>query len=282
MAVLEIYSHPVDQRYKASLCSSATFFVIAAFLFTLFAPFIIVFWSEGLWLKTAFYREQPTVQFKHQMLLLVDTQDEASYLAWSTYQNFNQLQQQHLRIPLVKTREEDNNRDGKYDMLHFSVSVPVLATESVFGVKLILLFDYRLYRFSSLRMETMAYIEHTSPLSGSEFIADGELRLRLKMPLSHKALDTRYDTAVINGDSVFSSDYQLSKIFSDYISRNVSTYFECRYPVWQRGPSSSETFLIRGTVRYPEELLVYVPGFFQVMVWAWVQYLSSSSFSSTS
>ncbi|XP_038070170.1 transmembrane protein 231-like isoform X2 [Patiria miniata] len=227
-----------------------------------------------LWLKNAFYREQPTVQFKHQMLLLVDTQDEASYLAWSTYQNFNQLQQQHLRIPLVKTRKEDNNRDGRYDMLHFSVSVPVLATENVLGVKLILLFDYRLYRFSSLRMEAMAYMEHTSPLSGSEFIADGELRLRLKMPLSHKAVDTRYDTPVINGDSVFVSDYQLSKIFSDYISRNVSTYFECRYPVWQRGPSSSETFLIRGTVRYPEELLVYIPGFFQVLIWAWVQYLA--------
>ena len=49
MAVREIYSHPVYQRYKASLCSSSTFFVIAAFLFTLFAPFIIVFWSEGIW-----------------------------------------------------------------------------------------------------------------------------------------------------------------------------------------------------------------------------------------
>ncbi|XP_033626423.1 transmembrane protein 231-like [Asterias rubens] len=274
MAVLEVYAHPIYQRYKASLWTTPVLFVILIFVLTFVGPFLIVFWSEGLWLNDAFFREQPTVRFKHEMLLLIDTQDSASYLAWSTYQNFNQLQQQHLRIPLVKTREEDTNRDGKSDMLHFSISVPVLATEEVLGMKLILIFDYRLYRFSKLQMETMAYIEHASPFHGSEVTMDGELRLRLKMPLSHSAVDTRYDTPVIDGNSIFASDYQLSKIFSNYISRNVSTYFDCRYPVWQRGQSSSESFLIKGTVRYPEEIIIFIPGFLQVLKFAWVQYLS--------
>ena len=37
------------------------------------------------------------------------------------------------------------NKDGKNDQLNFEMDVPLLDTEHVTGVKLLLFFDYRLY-----------------------------------------------------------------------------------------------------------------------------------------
>lgn len=245
-----------------------------AFLFTVIPPLLIAYRSEGFWIKQAYYREQPDVKFKHQILLLVHTGSQNSYVTWSTYQNFNLLEQANLRIPLVKSREEDSNRDGKNDNFRFSIEVPVLDTENVYGVQLIFIFDYRLYRFSDLRMETLAYISHTSAMSGAELRTDGDLRLRLGQPLAHKGLDTRYDVPIIDSTSVFAEDYTFSKIFSSYQQRNVSTRFECDYPIWLTGRGSGQPFIIQGTIYYPEETIVYIPGFWQVIKFGWIQYLS--------
>jgi hypothetical protein len=48
-------------------------------------------------------------------------------------------------ILFVQSREEDNNRDGKYDELYFEIQVQLLQNQAAHGVTLFLLFDYRLY-----------------------------------------------------------------------------------------------------------------------------------------
>ncbi|XP_072168857.1 transmembrane protein 231-like [Diadema setosum] len=274
MAVFELYSSPLQSRYKASICTKATFFAIAAFLFTVIPPLLLAYRSEGFWIKQAFYREQPDVKFKHQILLVVHTGSVKNYVTWSTYKNFNLLEQANLRIPLIKSREEDTNRDGKNDNFQFSIEMPILGSEDVHGVQVIFIFDYRLYRFSELRMEAMAYISHSSAMSGAQLNADGDLKLRLRQPLAHKGLDTRYDVPIINSDSVFAEDYSFSHIFSSYQERNVTTRFESDYPVWITGRGSEQPFVISGRITYPEETIVYIPGFWQVIKFGWIQYLS--------
>ncbi|XP_033112048.1 transmembrane protein 231-like, partial [Anneissia japonica] len=143
MAVYEVFAHPIQQRYKASFCTKATVFIVVIFLLTLIPPFLIAYSSRGFWIKEAIYREQPEVHFKHELLLILET--STSYVAWSTYENFNQLEQSQLVVPVVKTREEDSNRDGKPDQLDYSIQVPLLDTQEVYSVKLLLIFDYRLY-----------------------------------------------------------------------------------------------------------------------------------------
>ena len=56
----------------------------------------------GFWQKTDTYQEQPDVKFKHQILVILETLEAGKYVTWSTYQNYNQLQQKNLRVPLVK------------------------------------------------------------------------------------------------------------------------------------------------------------------------------------
>jgi hypothetical protein len=44
-----------------------------------------------------------------------------------------------------QSRQEDNNRDGKYDELYFEIQVQLMQNQVAHAVTLFLLFDYRLY-----------------------------------------------------------------------------------------------------------------------------------------
>lgn len=56
----------------------------------------------GFWKKEEFYREVPTVHFKKQFLVVLELEQEGSFITYSTYQRYNQLQQQNIRIPLIQ------------------------------------------------------------------------------------------------------------------------------------------------------------------------------------
>lgn len=134
MVMYEVHSHPVHQKYKSHICSKATLLQFFVIILTFIPPLIIAFvthgkWSynflqfhclafrsyfsdfkfifltcniSGFWLKESFYREQPDVRFKHEILLVLQGNTPGSFLAYSTFQKFNQLLQQKLRIPLIK------------------------------------------------------------------------------------------------------------------------------------------------------------------------------------
>lgn len=59
------------------------------------------FLPSGFWLKVNTYEEQPNVRFQYQVLMITATSTSGDFVAWSTYENFNNLQGDHLRVPLV-------------------------------------------------------------------------------------------------------------------------------------------------------------------------------------
>ena len=61
----------------------------------------LVFFS-GFWLKESTYREQAEVNFKHQFILLLQGTDVNTLITYSTYQNYNNLVADHVRIPFVQ------------------------------------------------------------------------------------------------------------------------------------------------------------------------------------
>nr|BAB46908.1 hypothetical protein [Macaca fascicularis] len=132
MALYDLFSHPVERSYRAGLCSKAALFLLLAAALTYIPPLLVAFRSHGFWLKRSSYEEQPTVRFQHQVLLVALLGPESGgFLAWSTFPAFNRLQGDRLRVPLVSTREEDRNQDGKMDMLHFKLELPLQSTEHV-------------------------------------------------------------------------------------------------------------------------------------------------------
>lgn len=62
--------------------------------------------SLGFWLKEATYREMPSVAFKHELLVILELGGtdvaDGDYVTYSTFQMYNQLQAQRLRVPIIK------------------------------------------------------------------------------------------------------------------------------------------------------------------------------------
>ncbi|XP_061863513.1 transmembrane protein 231 isoform X4 [Colius striatus] len=250
----------------------------------------VKFYSQGgFWLKQSAYLEQPAVRFRYEVLFVATTgPGPGSFLAWSTFPAFNRLQEDRLRVPLLSTREEDKNQDGKMDQLHFKLELPLQPTEHVVGVQLILLFSYQLNlcipldrsaawrteRMSTLVMQTMAFLQFFSPVPGSQLYTNGDLKLNQRQLLKHCGLDTRYNVSVVNGTSPFASDYDLTNIIAAYWDRNVTTVFSDPNPIWMTGRATDTPFIINATIRYPVEVILYQPGFWEMIKFAWIQYVS--------
>uniref|UniRef100_A0A8D2DBF5 Transmembrane protein 231 n=1 Tax=Sciurus vulgaris TaxID=55149 RepID=A0A8D2DBF5_SCIVU len=270
MALYELFSHPAERGYRAGLCSKAALFLLLAAALTYIPPLLVAYRSHGFWLKRSSYEEQPTVRFQHQVLLVALLGPEhGGFLAWSTFPAFNRLQGDHLRVPLVSTREEDRNQDGKMDMLHFKLELPLQSTEHVLGVQLILTFSYQLHRMATFVMQSMAFLQSSFAVPGSQLYVNGDLRLQQKQPLRYSGLDVRYNVSVINGSSPFAHDYDLTNIVAAYQERNVTTVLNDANPIWLVGRAAEAPFVINAIIRYPVE-----PGFWEMVKFAWVQYVS--------
>ncbi|NXC38837.1 TM231 protein, partial [Penelope pileata] len=276
MAAVELFSHPaLHTRYRAGLCSAAALGLLLMAALTFLPPLLLAYRSHGFWLAHSAYREQPAVRFRREALLVATTAPgPGGFLAWSTFPAFNRLQGERLRVPLVSAREEDKNQDGKMDQLHFHLELPLQPTEHVVGVQLILIFSYHLYRMSTLVMQSMAFLQFFSPVSGSQLYMNGDLKLNQRQLLNHCGLDTRYNVSVVNGTSPFASDYDLTNIIAAYQDRNVTTVFSDPSPVWMTGRAADTPFIINATIRYPVEVILYPPGFWEMIKFAWIQYVS--------
>ncbi|XP_037595205.1 transmembrane protein 231 [Cebus imitator] len=267
MALYELFSHPVERSYRAGLCSKAALFLLLAAALTYIPPLLVAFRSHGFWLKRSSYEEQPTVRFQHQVLLVALLGPESGgFLAWSTFPAFNRLQGDRLRVPFVSTREEDRNQDGKMDMLHFKLELPLQSTEHVLGVQLILTFSYQLHRMSTFVMQSMAFLQSSFAIPGSQLYVNGDLRLQQKQPLSCGGLDARYNPSVAR---VKRPSWLM---VNDCLA--VTTILSDPNPIWLVGRAADAPFVINAVIRYPVEVISYQPGFWEMVKFAWVQYVS--------
>lgn len=160
------------------------------------------------------------------------------------------------------------------DMLHFKLELPLKCTEHVLGVQLILTFSYQLHRMSTFVMQSMAFLQSSFAVPGSQLYVNGDLRLKQKQPLGYSGLDVRYNVSVINGTSPFAFDYDLTNIVAAYQERNVTTVLNDANPIWLVGRAAEAPFVINAVIRYPVEVISYQPGFWEMVKFAWVQYVS--------
>ncbi|XP_032891613.1 transmembrane protein 231 [Amblyraja radiata] len=274
MAIYEVFTHPSLIRYRTSIFTKATLFLLIVLALTYISPLLVAYRSHGFWLKVNTYEEQPNVRFQYQVLMITATSTSGDFVAWSTYENFNNLQGDHLRVPLVTAMEEDKNHDGKMDLLNFRLELPLQPSEHVYSVQFLLTFSYQLFRMSTFIMQSMAYVHFSSPISGSQLTVIGDLKLHQQEPLKHRGLDTRYNISVVNDDSPFASSYDLADITASYQERNVTTVIANQYTVWTPIRAANAPFIIKAVIKYPMEIITYRPGFWEMIKTAWIQYVS--------
>ncbi|XP_061577242.1 transmembrane protein 231 [Cololabis saira] len=274
MAFYEVYSHPAVIRYKTSVCTKATLFLLVVLCLTYIAPLLVAYRSQGFWIKQSTYEEQPVVRFQYQTLMVAATSTQGDYVAWSTFPHLNNMLGTNLRIPAVSVREEDQNEDGKLDLLLFQLQLPLKPDEQVYSVQLLITFSYQLFRMSTVVMQSLAFVQHSSPVPGAKLFVSGDLRLQQKTPLPHRGLYNIYNVSVIDDSSPFANTYDLENIVGSYQKRNLTTVLSCPMPVWTVGRASGSPFELKAEIRYPTEVISYRPGFWETIKFAWVQYVS--------
>ncbi|XP_071448590.1 transmembrane protein 231-like [Hetaerina americana] len=171
---------------------------------------------------------------------------------------------------MTKVREEDIDRDGKYDNLNLEIEVPLVGNEMAHHVKLFLIFDYKLSLMTDFHMETMVFIEKGgSCLGGSRLDIFGDLRLVLKEPITPYTVDTRYNTPIFKTER---ENFDIPSILRDYSMRNMSTHVSPISALWTFGRAPSDPFIFTVTINYPEEQVIFHASIFKGLQWAWIQY----------
>ncbi|XP_008295022.1 transmembrane protein 231 [Stegastes partitus] len=274
MAFYEVYSHPALVRYRTGVCTKATLFLLVVLGLTYIPPLLVAYRSQGFWIKRSTYEEQPLVRFQYETLLVAATSVRGDYVAWSSFSLLNNMLGANLRIPAVSVREVDQNQDGKPDLLIFQLQLPLKPDEQIYSVQLLLTFSYQLFRMSTVVMQSLAFVQHSSPVPGAKLFVSGDLKLQQRTPLPHRGLHSVYNVSVIDGSSPFASSYDLDNIIRSYQDRNLTTVLSCPMPVWTVGRAAGSPFELNAEIRYPLEVISYRPGFWETIKFAWIQYVS--------
>ncbi|CAL1592417.1 unnamed protein product [Knipowitschia caucasica] len=274
MAFYDVYSHPALVRYRSSVCAKATLFALICTCLTYIPPLLVAYRSQGFWLKLSSYEEQPVVRFKYELMLMACTSAQGDYVGWSTYLHYNHLLGPRLRIPSVTVREQDQNQDGKLDVLQFEMQLPLRPEEQIYSLQLLLTFSYQLFRMSTVAMQSLVYVHSSSAVPGARLFLSGDLRLQQRAPLPHRGLHNVYNVSVIDSSSPFASDYEFGKILRKYQQRNLTTVLASPLIVWTTGRGSSAPFELSAEIYYSTETVSYRPGFWETIKFAWIQYVS--------
>jgi transmembrane protein 231 len=152
--------------------------------------------------------------------------------------------------------------------------MPLLPSDDIMHVQLLLFFNYQLKKYSELSLQGMIVVDESTPVVSAELHFSGRLRLRQRGLLSASGKVNTYDVPVVNTTSLFAKDYDIPTIITSYESRNETVYLDQVSRIWKSGQSPDGRFLVKGTIYYPEQTISFRPGFWEVVKQAWIQYLS--------
>uniref|UniRef100_A0A0P4W292 Transmembrane protein 231 n=1 Tax=Scylla olivacea TaxID=85551 RepID=A0A0P4W292_SCYOL len=265
-----VHQQPYAIYHKAAVCSKATCFSFLIFLVTLVTPLVLVYRSQGLWVREVYQREQPDVRFKHEVLLTLNTQEGP--LVWSTFPSFNTRMARHLRVSFLQSHEEDKDHDGMQDKLELEVSVPLFPKEMVYGVTLTLTFYYVLHQ-NQVVLEGLAHMQHQSGVPLAGISTWGDLTLNQRHPLPSTGIYNIYDIPAFPTSISSAADWRLDSILANYWERNITTRVSNSYSVEQTG-AGGDTFTLRLHLHYPPQQIWIIPSLAFLLKSAWIQYLS--------
>ncbi|RZF46071.1 hypothetical protein LSTR_LSTR004784 [Laodelphax striatellus] len=269
MVLYEVFSHPVLYTYKGRLFSKATALIIFTTFLTFFLPLLFAFKTHGFWLKSASYREKPDVSFKYEYFFMLHTERIVEPIICTSVPVLNNVFKNRNSCPIIRVKEDDINADGFNDVLSFELEALLNNDENVFGLTLILIFEYNLYSHCYLEMESMAVIQEMTSMPGSRFDIAADLQLIQKSPMNPRIRHTMYRDPIFHSNS-----FNLQETFKEYSMRNLSTRLTNSYSTWTYGRAITDPFILKVQIDYPETLVTYQPGFWQEIKWSWTQYFS--------
>ena len=272
--LIRVFSVPLTSDQYAPVLSKAVLVKLSLQLVALLAPFFIAYSTKGLWIREEFYQEQPDVRFTREVIVFLHGSAPHSILTWSSLPSYNALLQTRLRVPLFRFHEEDSDRDGTADYIDLSMEFPMQAGDDVTHVTCLLMHQLKLSKHALVTIQAMSYLDYAAAGPGHAVHFSGEMRVRQRNAFPSYGKLSTYNTPVLNSSSPYASDYDLNTIVTEYFKRNVSTFIDNNIPVWQYGQGMAQPFTLSARIYFPNQLLLYQPDFWQVVKFAWIQYLA--------
>eukprot|EP00158_Paraphelidium_tribonemae_P001187 Partr_v1_DN24088_c0_g1_i2_m34574 putative Transmembrane component of the tectonic-like complex, a complex localized at the transition zone of primary cilia and acting as a barrier that prevents diffusion of transmembrane proteins between the cilia and plasma membranes. Required for ciliogenesis and sonic hedgehog SHH signaling len=271
-----IYSEPFQKRFEAPLFSCASSVVLSMVAILLIVPFIIGYSLGGFWLKQGVWVEQPNVQFQKDIIVELAGASN-TFITWSTRPEYNKYQLSSLRVPTVKSREIDSDRDGLVDWIEFQVSMPMLPSESVQSVRAAFFLDYKLSASTNLSMHSLAIVNEESSMAAGSLHMNGHLKFKQESPVPGWMPRTRYAQSIFNWTAMDEGSEQAStwiSLIEKYMDRIERTSFVVEYPLWKSVRGERDAFVLTAKMRIAHDHISYRPGVGELFKWAWVQYFS--------
>ncbi len=309
MVNVQLYANCLCKRYVATRCSVAYIFTIACTLLAIVVPYFLCFspnysrtssssgYPLGLWLKRDSYNEQAEVKFQYKTILVVqgtasspNTENDCCLeenkpieMYYSTMNSINSLKVNY-RPSSVSYLEVDDDKDGLTDQLVLQFQMPLESNERVYGVQALVFVSYALQNHVKMSMDSLAYVRHDAGLPASSFRTRGDLVLRQNLPMrvKHTNTDLYRDDPLLDlrTASVDSSMTTVMGILEQYNTRELTTEFIERFPIWTRDINAlnredSKVFDLHVTIDIPKlQRVMYIPTLYEVLVEAWIRYLS--------
>jgi hypothetical protein len=276
MVLYKVYSQEYRIRYFAHPCSTAVLFQIACLLFTFLPPLFTGYFTSGFYYKELSYSEQPNVTFLQRYNLIISSPSTLIFSSSETILN-NYFLSSYSPTILGSSIPRDVNGDGIVDQHTITINITASSTISTQVIDLWLIFQYALNQYPLVNMETLGLISLNAPSSISNYQAVtiyGQLVFQQRAPvLSYE------NVSALQGPIIDYGNYSVVPSFDDilnnYRARNYSTTFNVQYVQWSPSTSTTNTQLtIKVVVNTGSQVIRYVPSFWKVFRWAWIQYIA--------
>eukprot|EP00928_Gymnodinium_smaydae_P033644 TRINITY_DN24038_c0_g1_i1.p1 TRINITY_DN24038_c0_g1~~TRINITY_DN24038_c0_g1_i1.p1 ORF type:complete len:333 (+),score=63.82 TRINITY_DN24038_c0_g1_i1:155-1153(+) len=285
------FSTPYERSFVAQRASTAYCLRILGLVGVVLFPLFLTFASDNVWVKESSYREQPSVKFAHDLLVVLAGDNAgSSAVGWCTRQDLRALLPPKVLVPTVRSSYLDSNHDGIADELRLSVEMPFPDASSgstdASGVGYRQLFLMAVYKYElrekvAERQGGLVVLDLSAPSSlASGVWLRGRLRLRQSMPLRAGTASARSVYAEnpleVDWSSAFAAvnaPMTARAILDRYASRNETIYLEPTVPaVWDYSPRTS--FRADIVLDVKPELIRFTPGALSILKFAWMQVLA--------
>uniref|UniRef100_A0A0M3J5J4 Transmembrane protein 231 n=1 Tax=Anisakis simplex TaxID=6269 RepID=A0A0M3J5J4_ANISI len=126
-----------------------------------------------------------------------------------------------------------------------------------------------------LQMETALFGDIEKLAAGRSLTVSGDLQMDQAVPLASFGWDFAHNGALINESKVQVSEYDPNEIILRNSFRNYTTVLNRKVERWSaKSTEDANTFVFSYQVRIPEQLFTYRTGLFELLKFAWIQYLS--------
>ena len=145
---------------------------------------------------------------------------------YSTSDTTNNLFEEFIRQPILRSAEFDDNLDGKTDRLEINIQMPIQAYESILSMKCFVYHNVQFNDKTKLVMDGGSYFEYSTGIPMSNLVTDGSIQFKQNMPLHAKGgYQVPYEKTPLfpsdfSSNYISASDVSMKSILNQYYSRN--------------------------------------------------------------